>query len=205
MFLQTTYHWARQMNNSHDNCRKLILKLPLIKSFRNAYVDLIETWIQVEIGLHEEETRYVSGPVRIGSFNGSSVYASVKFTHRYDSSEDQLILRSEDINDDGRLQIETFTSLTDISGSRLLSTLPMSASSDGDIWMEYVEQEKAISALISQTCKQCINQISQQAKLHGVSSVLILDPPPVVSSANVRDYHSMYFPEQVFDTTAEFE
>jgi hypothetical protein len=167
----------------------LTINLPITQAYQSGDVTLSPQTVAARIDLTEREHLFKSEKIPVGKYKTHDVYAQLEFWYKYDITENKITLRGNDDKSDVQLSITSFSGDTPGLGFR---HTPNDIAQPANLWADYVQHDAKLAAAMKSQARQC-NQLLVDGLIEaGISAVLELRPPPVVTPENLDAYRGMF-------------
>jgi len=180
--------------------KSLTLELPLAPAYGDEMASVTNQAAAVTLDLSGGPRRFVSEARTIGSYRGVEVKAQLSFEYEYDREENKLTLRGADDRTPQQLRITTFLSGAPDQGrgqdpSLVFHTLPNDVGQNQpllNLWADHVSGRPAFLAALADAARRANDVLVKGAIDAGVSQVLELGTPPVVTLDTLNDWKRMF-------------
>ena len=177
----------------------LTLELPLTPDHQGEEVQLMPQSVTATLDLGGGPRSFTSVTKSVGSYKGVEVKALLSFSYDYDREENKLTIRGNDDRTEEQLRITLFLSgapdqalgqgpslVYHVMPNDIGHNLPLR-----DVWAAHVGQNSDLLAALSTTARACNDRLVQGAIDAGVTAVLQLGTPPIVTLDNLDDWKLM--------------
>jgi len=180
--------------------QSLTINLPLTPSYEDEAAQLAAHTVAVTLDLSGGERTFVSEPVAVGTYRGLDVRAQLAFVYAYDPDENKLTIHGNDDRTDQQLTITTYLSGAPDQTLRQAPSLAFRATPNDlgrnaprlNLWAEHVGRRPVFVKALSDVARGANEALVKGAIDGGVSAVLQLGTPPLVTLENLDDWKRMF-------------
>jgi hypothetical protein len=188
------------MATQQEAPQSVTLELPLSPAYSDEAASLTPQTVPVTLDLGGGPRTFTSETKIVGAYQGHDVKAQLGFHYDYDKAERKLTIRGNDDRTADQLRITTFLS----GGLKLASnqapglvfhSMPNDIGQNQplrDMWAAHVGQRPAFVDALAGVAQRCNDVLAESAMNAGVSSVLRIGTPPIVTLDNVDDFKRMF-------------
>ena len=187
--------------------QSLYVELPLAPLHADQDASIAPQSVTAILDLSGGPRTFESEAKTVGSYRGLPVLARLAFDYSYDREEDKLTIRGNDDRTPDQLGITTFLSGTPDLAFHQAPSLAFHHTPNDlgqnhgavNMWADHVRRHPALADGLAQTARDCNDAIVKAAMDAGLSMVLKIGTPPLVTLDNVDDFKRM-FGEPVTET-----
>lgn len=198
------------MTNQNNDFKTINFKLPVSYKLDIVNCNIFENSVDIELKLTTGAHVFTINSIKIGTFNDIDILADISFNYEFDEEENKLTIYGNDDKTHRQLVINTY--LFELGKSNLEQAISSpfnhvrnefkSHLSDSDLWTNFVLTNSEIKDGFAKICNECNEIITKEAISQGVTSVLSIGTPPIVTLENIEDFKQMYG-ERVVSTLQE--
>jgi hypothetical protein len=189
-----------------EHSRVLTVELPLTRFFQDGNISVIDQTVTAVLDLSAGPGVYKSEPIEVGTFKGLPMQAMVRFSYDYDNVEGKLTIRGNDDKTTDQLSITTFLGgasgqVPGVDASLVYFHTPNDVGQNHpflNMWADHVARQFNFADAMVATARSCNDAITSAAIEAGLSSVLKIGTPPLVTLDNIDDFKLM-FGERISD------
>jgi hypothetical protein len=184
------------MANPELPSNSLTLDLPLTPSYRDEHLQLTQQGVPVILDLSGGSRTFISDPQTVGTYRGLDVKAQLSFGYEYRRDENKLVIRGNDDRTPDQLTITTFVSgapdqALDQEPTLVFRVMPNDIAQNiphRNMWADHVGGQPELHSALSDVARNSNDVLVQEAMAAGVSSVLEIGTPPIVTLDNLDDW-----------------
>lgn len=197
------------MEPDADGRKTVTLELPLAPDYEDEHVAVTSQVVAVTLDLRGGPRVFESELLVVGSYQGADIVAGVAFNYDYDRDTDELTIRGNDDRTSDQLTITTALAAPGDFADQLPALAFAHHRNDigvnlpaVDMWADHVVGHPALVDAFAATAHAANDAIVRQAIDAGITSVVELGTPPIVTLENV-DGWKMMFGEPITDVAPE--
>ena len=178
----------------------ITLNLPLTPAYSDEHAQLTERSVPVTLDLGGGSRTFISDPVSVGTYRDLEVMAQLRFDYDYLRDENKLVIRGNDDRTPDQLRITTFVSgapdqVLGQEPNLVFHVLPNDLGQNlphRHMWADHVGRHQDLHGALADVARAANDRLVEGAIDGGLSSVLQIGTPPVVTLDSLDDWKLMF-------------
>lgn len=175
--------------------KNINILLPFFNNFKIGILEIEQNIVQIKLELKDGKQKFISKPIKIGTFANYKVFAFITIPYIYDKEFQYITLPGEDNHTRNQITIHT-----NLENNHKISNFHTFNDYDNldyeqNLWKDFTENTPEFKNEIKNILHKTIAIFVQKLLEQGINGVIQTGQAPIINRENFQDFKNMLKPE----------